>query len=146
MCAQGMNASSSLLAQPRYFVLCARSQSGQFFFKRYLFCFVFLMPRNFASVKVVNLLLIVKLGCKHWSSFHSFDLGIRGHFGETALMEPCFGLGEGKQGRFPTSSFWHSAAEEQGWPLTWAPGVCPAPPEPLSTQSPHRPVCGNRRL
>ena len=44
------------------------------------------MPRNLASIKVVNLLLIVKSGRKHWSSFHSSDLGIRGHFGETALV------------------------------------------------------------
>ena len=47
------------------------------------------MPGNLASVKVVNLLLIVKLGCKHWSSFHSSDLA-SGHFGETALMELAF--------------------------------------------------------
>ena len=54
------------------------------FFKRQFF-FVFLMPGNLASIQVVNLLLIVKLGCKHWSSFHSSDLA-SGHFGETALM------------------------------------------------------------
>ena len=64
------------------------------FFKEIIF--FFLMPRNLASIKVVNLLLIVKSGRKHWSSFHSSDLGIRGHFGETALVEPCCGLGEGK--------------------------------------------------
>lgn len=69
------------------------------FLKRQFF-FVFLMPGNLASIQVVNLLLIVKLGCKHWSSFHSSDLA-SGHFGETALMEPCFCLGEGKHRRSP---------------------------------------------